>query len=49
MILLLERVLKKNGVLSRYIENAMDMYNGVVTGVRTLGGETNDFPITIGL
>ena len=32
-----------------YIEVIKDMYDRVVTSIKTTGGETNEFPITIGL
>ena len=41
--------LEKKGVTKRYIEIIQDMYNGAMTTVRTVVGETNDVPITIGL
>jgi len=46
---LLWRTLMKKGVLIKYIEIINDMYDGVVANVRTCGGITNDFSITIGL
>ena len=39
----------KKGVLTKYIDIIRDMYNGVVINVRSYGGITNDFSITIGL
>ena len=42
-------VLEKKGVTKRYIEMIQDMYNETIRKVRTIVGETNDFPITIGL
>ncbi len=42
-------VLEKNGVLLKYIKMIKDMYDGVVTNVRTSGSITSEFPITIGL
>ena len=32
-----------------YVRLIKDMYNNVVTSVRTSDGDTNDFPIRIGL
>ena len=40
--------LEKKGVCVTYIKVIHDMYDGVLIKVRTLGGETNDFPIKIG-
>ena len=42
-------VLKKKGVIRGYIDIIKDMYEGVVTSVRTIGGETKEFPVTVGL
>ncbi|EXC31207.1 DNA ligase 4 [Morus notabilis] len=42
-------VLEKRGVRVRYIKVIKDMYDGVVTSVRTVGGYTTEFPIRIGL
>ena len=39
----------KKGVPIKYIDIIKDMYDGVVANVRTCGGITNDFSITIGL
>ena len=41
--------LEKKGVTKRYIEMIEDMYSGAMTTVRTVVGETNSFPITVGL
>jgi hypothetical protein len=41
--------LQKHKVLSKYIILIKDMYDNVVTSVRTSDGDTNDFPINIGL
>jgi hypothetical protein len=41
--------LAKHGVSSQYITLIQDMYEGVRTSVRTNGGDTPDFPITIGV
>jgi len=39
----------KKGVPIKYIDILEDIYDGVVANVRTCGGITNDFLITIGL
>jgi hypothetical protein len=41
--------LQKHKVLSKYITLIKDMYDNVVTSVRTSDGDTNDFSINIGL
>jgi hypothetical protein len=41
--------LQKHKVSSKYITLIKDMYNNVVTSVRTSDGDTNDFTINIGL
>jgi hypothetical protein len=41
--------LQKHKVLTKYITLIKDMYDIVVTSVRTSDGYTNDFPINIGL
>jgi hypothetical protein len=41
--------LQKHKVSSKYIILIKDMYDNVVTSVRTNDGDTNDFPINIGL
>jgi hypothetical protein len=41
--------LQKHKVSSNYITLIKDMYDNVVTSVRTSDGDTNDFPINIGL
>jgi hypothetical protein len=41
--------LQKHKVSSKYITLIKDMYDSVVTSVRTSDGDTNDFPINIGL
>jgi hypothetical protein len=41
--------LQKHKVLIKYITLIKDMYDNVVTGVRTSDRGTNDFPINIGL
>jgi hypothetical protein len=41
--------LQKHKVLTKYITLIKDMYDNVVTSVRTSDGDTNDFPINIGL
>ena len=42
-------VLNKYHVSRGYIEIIKDMYEGVVTSVRTTCGEACEFPVTIGL
>jgi hypothetical protein len=39
--------LQKHKVSSKYITLIKDMYDNIVTSVRTSGGGTNDFPINI--
>jgi hypothetical protein len=39
--------LQKHKVSSKYIILIKDMYDNVVTSVRTSDGDTNDFPINI--
>ncbi|WVZ58522.1 hypothetical protein U9M48_008792 [Paspalum notatum var. saurae] len=41
--------LEKHRVPTKYVALIKDMYNKVVTSVRTTNGDTNDFPINIGL
>jgi len=41
--------LLRHKVPTKYITLIKDMYNNVVTSVRTCDGDTNDFPINIGL
>jgi hypothetical protein len=41
--------LQKHKVLIKYITIIKDMYDNIVTSVRTSDGDTNDFPINIGL
>jgi len=41
--------LEKHKVSTKYIELIKDMYTNVVTSVRTSDGDTDDFPINIGL
>jgi hypothetical protein len=41
--------LQKHKVLSKYITLIKDMYDNVVTSVRTSDGDTNNFSINIGL
>jgi PIN domain nuclease of toxin-antitoxin system len=41
--------LQKHKVSTKYISLIMDVYNNVVTSVRTSDRDTNDFPINIGL
>jgi hypothetical protein len=42
-------VLQKHKLLTKYIIIIKDMYDNVVTSVQTSNGDTNDFPINIGL
>ena len=42
-------VLEKKGVTKDYIDVIRDMYEGVVTTIRSLARETNVIPITVGL
>ncbi|WVZ78102.1 hypothetical protein U9M48_025865 [Paspalum notatum var. saurae] len=41
--------LEKHKVPTKYVTLIKDMYNKVVTSVRTTDGDTSDFPINIGL
>jgi hypothetical protein len=41
--------LQKHNVSTKYITLIKDMYDNVVTSVRTSNRDTNDFPINIGL
>jgi hypothetical protein len=41
-------VLQKHNVSTKYITLIKDMYDNIVTSVRTSDGDTNDFPINIG-
>jgi hypothetical protein len=41
--------LQKYEISSKYITLIKDMYDNIVTSVRTSDGNTNDFPINIGL
>jgi hypothetical protein len=41
--------LQKHKVSSKYITLIKDMYDNFVTNVRTSDGDTNNFPINIGL
>ena len=36
-------VLERRGVYARYIDTIKDMYDGVVTSIRTIGGTTKEF------
>jgi hypothetical protein len=40
--------LQKHKVSTKYITLIKDMYDNIVTSVRTSDGDTNDFPINIG-
>jgi hypothetical protein len=42
-------ILQKYKVSSKYITLIKDMYDNVVTSIRISDGDTNDFPINIGL
>ncbi|KAJ7942760.1 Retrovirus-related Pol polyprotein LINE-1 [Quillaja saponaria] len=42
-------VLEKKKVPTKYVEVIKDMYEGVLTRVRTIDGMTGEFPITIGV
>ncbi|KAK9157750.1 hypothetical protein Scep_004324 [Stephania cephalantha] len=42
-------VLERKRVHARYIDTIKDMYDGVITSIKTFGGATKEFPITIGL
>ncbi|KAJ7957951.1 Retrovirus-related Pol polyprotein LINE-1 [Quillaja saponaria] len=42
-------VLEKKKVPTKYVEVIKDMYEGVLTRVRTVDGMTGEFPITIGV
>ncbi|KAH1219602.1 LINE-1 retrotransposable element ORF2 protein [Glycine max] len=46
---ILWKALEKKGVRVAYIRAIQDMYDKVSTSVRTQDGESDDFPITIGL
>ncbi|PKA57161.1 ataxia telangiectasia mutated family protein [Apostasia shenzhenica] len=43
------RILEKKEICTTYIQVIKDMYEGAVTSVRTQGGLTKDFSITVGL
>ena len=42
-------VLEKHKVPTKYITLIKDMYDNILTSVRTSDGDTDDFPIKIGL
>ncbi|KAK9168813.1 hypothetical protein Syun_000953 [Stephania yunnanensis] len=42
-------VLERKRVHARYIDTIKDMYDGVVTSIKTFGEATKEFPIMIGL
>ena len=46
---ILWRCLKERGMPVKYTRVIRDMYEGVRTGVRTVIGDMEDFPIDIGL
>ncbi len=43
------RVIEQKRVFIRYILALKYMYEGAITIVRTVGGDTRDFPISVGL
>ena len=49
IIIIIRWILNKENVLRGYIEITKDIYERVVTSVRTPCGETDEFPVIISL